>query len=190
MFWLRLKIIGGVAGLVFVMFNMGGCISTSIGELEEYIAEVQARPGGRIEPLPEFKPYVAYAYQSGQSGARDPFKLFYQKKQRALSPELQDVGLTEAMANELRKRNKEELEGFELDSLRMVGTMSNEDGQLAIIRDPDGVVHTVTVGNYLGRNIGKILDIFENKLDIREIVQDSQGRWEERQAAIVLDQQE
>ena len=49
--------------------------------------ETLARPGGRIEPLPEIKPYEAYAYQSAGQDARDPFKLFYQPDEEMLADE-------------------------------------------------------------------------------------------------------
>ncbi len=68
----------------------------------------------------------------------------------------------------------------------MVGTMESEDNQWGIIQDPDGVVHRIKVGNYMGRHTGKILNVFEDRIEIREIVRNSQGRWEERQAAIAL----
>ena len=90
------------------------------------------------------------------------------------------------MIAEIKNRNREELEQFELDSLRMVGTMENADENWAIINDPDNTVHRVKVGNYMGRNIGKIMNIFEDRVELREIIQDSNGRWDERQAAIVL----
>lgn len=142
-----------------------------------------------MEPLPEFKAYEAYFYQSAESNARDPFELFYQQQAAPQSIANEDIGLSEEMENEIKHRNKEELEEFELDSLRMVGTMDNEEHQWGIIKDPNGVVHIVEVGNYLGRNTGKILGVFENKIEIREIIKDSRGRWEERQAEIALDEE-
>ena len=92
------------------------------------------------------------------------------------------------MKNEIEHRNKEELEQFELDSLRMVGTMKNEDDQWGIIKAPEGSVHRIKVGNYLGRSTGKILNVYEDRIELREIVRNSQGRWEERQAAIALEE--
>jgi type IV pilus assembly protein PilP len=44
----------------------------------------------------------------------------------------------------------------------------------------------VQIGNYIGRNFGKILDIQEDRIDLREIVKDGDGRWEERQASLAL----
>lgn len=167
---------------------LAGCVSTDISDLEVYTREVLARPGGRIEPLPEIKPYEAYSYQSAEEGRVDPFQLFYQQR-AAQAEEVVDTGLTREMEMEIRNRNREELEEFELDSLRMVGTMEDQKENWGIIVDPDGIVHRVNVGNYMGRNIGKIVNIFEDRIELREIVKTSQGRWEERQAAIALTEQ-
>ena len=144
---------------------------------------------GSIISSSEMKPYEAYAYQSAAMDARDPFKLFYQKHEEKMLDDT-DSGLTKEMEDEIRHRNKEELEQFELDSLRMVGLMESGDNQWGIIKDPDGVVHRIKVGNYMGRNTGKVLNVFEDRIEVREIVRNSQGRWEERQAAIALDEQE
>ena len=164
---------------------LGGCVSNDISDLQAWSEQVSARPGGRIAPLPEIKPYQAYTYQSGQKGARDPFQSFYQQVTEVAEVE-KDAGLTKEMEREIRNRNREELEGFELDSLKMVGIMQNGGNNWGIIRDPDGTVHRVKVGNYMGRNIGKITNIFEDHIDLREIIQNSQGRWEERQASVAL----
>jgi len=101
-------------------------------------------------------------------------------------PVAQDSGLTKEMEDEIRHRNREELEQFELDSLRMVGTVEDEDNQWGIIKSPDGVIHRIKVGNYMGRNTGKVLNVFEGRIEVREIVRNSQGRWEERQTGIAL----
>ena len=165
---------------------LGGCVSKDISDLDQWTQEVLGRPGGRIEPLPEIKPYEAYAYMSAKENGRDPFEAFYQKRQKEEVLKEENIGLTKEMEAEIKNRNREELEQFELDGLRMVGTLENADENWAIISDPDNVVHRVKVGNYMGRNIGKIINIFEDRVELREIVQDSNGRWDERQAAIVL----
>ena len=170
---------------LFSGLMIAGCVSGNMSDLEAWTNEVLARPGGRIAPLPEIKPYQAYSYLSGQKGARDPFQSFYQ--QVTVVEEVdKDAGLTKEMEREIKNRNREELEGFELDSLSMVGIMQNEGNNWGIIRDPDGTVHRVKVGNYMGRNIGKIVNIFEDHIELREIIQNNQGRWEERQASIAL----
>lgn len=168
---------------VFVMVA-AGCVSRDISDLEQYKKEVLARPGGRIEPIPEIKPYEAYTYKSGDSEARNPFLLFYVKTEEELATV--DSGLTAEMEKEIKHRNREELEQYELDSLRMVGTLEDLDAQWGIILDPTGTVHRIKVGNYMGKNVGKILNIYEDKIELREIIRNPVGQWEERPAAIAL----
>ncbi len=184
---LRLKVIW-IIGCACTFMVLGGCSATNSGDLQEYIAEILARPGGRIEPLPEIKPYEAYTYQSSGQDARDPFKLFYQKDEEMLREEQENSGLTKEMEAEVRHRNKEELEKFELDSLRMVGTIEKESEDIiwAIIQDPDGELFRIRVGNYMGQNTGKVLRVFEDRVELREIFRSSQGRWEERDETIKL----
>ncbi len=172
---------------LIIASSLSGCVSRDISDLENQVSQLMARPGGRIEPLPEIKPYEAYAYESGQLGRKNPFQPFFE----VVAPSLDDTGdsgdgLTEEMQREIMNRNREELEQFELGCLRMVGTIDNETNNWAIVLAPDGVVHRVKVGNYLGANIGKITNIYEDRVELREIVQDSSGRWEEREAALAL----
>lgn len=164
---------------------LGGCVSKDMSDLQQWVQEVLKRPGGHIAPLPEIKPYEAYAYQAAAAGKRDPFEPFYQVRKEE-KQEVAGSGLTKEMEREIKNRNREELEQYELDSLKMVGTMSNGEQKWGLIKDPQGVVHRVQVGNYMGRNIGKITNIFDDKIELREIVQDSQGHWQERPAAIAL----
>lgn len=174
--------------LVSAVAIISGCVSNDISDLDQWTQEVLARPGGRIEPLPEMKPYEVYTYKSAAENKVDPFQLFYQQRQ-ARPEEVVDTGLTSEMEMEIRNRNREELEQFELDSLRMVGTLQDQQEHWGIVIDPQGIVHRVTVGNYAGRNIGKIVNIFEDRIELREIIRNSQGRWEERQAALALIEQ-
>jgi type IV pilus assembly protein PilP len=169
-----------LAGLV------ASCASNDLGDLEMYAESVLSRKGGNVEPLPPIKPYERYLYKSGQLNLRDPFMSFAQQARDVGSEVVVDNEEQRAFANEILTHNSEELEGYELDTLRMVGTLEDSETMWAIILDPERMVHRVQVGNYLGRNFGKIINIQEDRLDVREIVQDSQGRYEQREAAIAL----
>lgn len=187
---MRMRSLGNSWGemlfLVPVVILNSSCVLDDRSDLEKQVQDILNRPPEHIAPLPEIKPYVAYTYKSGKADARDPFKLFYEKTKEELETGTKDTGLTEEMEREIKNRNREELESFELDSLRMVGTLEDEAAQWGIIRDPVGTVHRVKVGNYMGRNIGKILNIFEDRIELREIIKNPDGRWEERQASIAL----
>jgi type IV pilus assembly protein PilP len=175
--------------VVLAILGIAGCVSSDMRDLEKQVSKIMSKPGGRLEPLPEIKPYEAYVYESGKSGARNPFKRFYVVEQSLAIEESEgpvDDGLTEEMRNEIQNRNREELEGFELDSIKMVGTLQSEDNHWGIVLDPGGVVHRVKTGNYIGLNIGKITSIEEEQIEVREIIKDNSGRYGERKALLPL----
>ena len=175
--------------VVLAILGITGCVSGDMSDLEKQVSEIMSKPGGRLEALPEIKPYEAYVYESGKLGARNPFKRFYVVEQSLAIEESEgpvDDGLTEEMRNEIQNRNREELEGFELDSIKMVGTLQNEDNHWGIVIDPGGVVHRVKTGNYIGLNIGKITSIEEEQIEVREIIKDNSGRYGERKALLPL----
>ena len=144
-------------------------------DLERYVSEVLSRPGGKIEPIPPLEPYVVYTYKS--SDGVDPFEPFFQDE-----PDLTTVAADGDGLAPDPNRNREELEGYALDSLRMMGTLEQDETIWGIVRTPDGAIHRVQSGNYMGRNHGKITHISEEKIELTEIVPDSQGRWQERPA--------
>ncbi len=175
--------------LLFICFLVNGCVSHNMPDLKNQVSAIMSRPGGGIEPIPEIKPYEAYVYESGKSGANNPFKRFYIQEQSIALEDKQgpiDDGLTEEMRNEIQNRNREELERYELDSLRMVGTLQNEENNWGIVVDPGGIVHRVKTGNYVGLNIGKITSIAEEQIEVREIIKDNSGRYEERMVLLPL----
>ena len=168
-----------------------GCVSRDKSDLDAYVAEVLKRPGGEIAPLPPIRPYERYLYLSAEAHARDPFQNFAdQQPEKATETAGKNDVEQQRYADEIAAHNREELEGFELDSLRMVGTLQDDAELWGIVKDNAGTVHRVQIGNYLGRNYGKILNIQEDKIDVREVVRNPDGRWEERQAALALSDQE
>jgi len=163
-----------------MLLSVGG-----FSDLEQYVQEVLQRPAGGVDPIPEFPQVEPYVYLPG--GRLDPFW--------ALSDEQPgDVAAGEGGQTTLPadwqiiifNRNKEELETFELDSLRMVGTMDRGGNFWGIIQDPEGVVHRVQLGNYMGKNNGEIVYLAEGQIELRELAQDGQGRWGERTAYLRL----
>ena len=173
-----------VLSLVSLATLLGGCVSKDISDLEDYTADVLARKGGHIEPLPPIKPSERYLYQAETQGLRDPFQSFMDEEETQIVAPIGGRG--DEFAKEIATHNPEELENFELDGLRMVGVLENTDNTWGIVRDQEGVVHRVATGNYVGRNYGKVTNVQDDRIDIREITKDSQGRWEERAAALLL----
>lgn len=150
-----------------------------MSDLRDYVAEVKKRKGSAIEELPPIEPYIVYTYQS--SDAVDPFAPFFQEETTPEGPQVAGSGIQPDF-----DRNREELEGHTLDSLRMMGTLEKDDDIWGIVRSPDAIIHRVKVGNYMGKNHGKIINISEEKIELVEIVPDGQGGWIERDAALAL----
>ena len=121
-------------GLIILV---SGCVSKDITDLENYANEILAQPGGRIEPLPPIKPYERYLYQAGESALRDPFESIFIVKPEGPKPGQVDDPNQMAFVNEISTHNAEELEGYELDSLRMVGVLENPENLWGIVRDQD-----------------------------------------------------
>jgi type IV pilus assembly protein PilP len=155
-----------VAGL------LAGC-SGRDGDLDRFIDATKKEPGGRVEPLPEVKPYEAFTYTD--QDLRSPFV----------------PGGSGGASAGLRpdsKRNREFLEQFSLDTLKMVGTLNLGGSHYGLVSTKDGRVHRVVVGEHIGTNDGKITDITPSKIALVEIIPDGLGGYIERPAALGLNE--
>jgi type IV pilus assembly protein PilP len=70
----------------------------------------------------------------------------------------------------------------------MVGTIRYETAFYAMIKAPDGVIHRVTVGNYMGQNFGRITQISQAQVLLDEIVPDGFGGFKEQPASLAAEQ--
>jgi type IV pilus assembly protein PilP len=160
-----------VGAMCVALSTLTAC-SSKTDELEQFIAETKKEPGGRVEPLPELKPYETYAYESAE--LRSPFM---------------PGGSGATSAGSLRpdqRRNREFLEQFSLDTLRMVGTLRMSDRTYGLIKTKDGLVHRVLPGNYMGQADGRVTEITPSKINVVEIVPDGLGGYMERPASLAL----
>ena len=153
-------------------FGLSAC-SGGMDDLLGYVDEVKARPGGRIEPLPQIKPYDTFSYQA--SNLRSPFL-----------PDRPAAPGQFAGPQPLENRSKEYLEQFPLDTLNMVGSVDQAGKTYGLVRTQDGLVHRVMAGNYVGQNDGRIIAISDSEVSIEELVPDGIGGFFKRSAAIGL----
>ena len=163
-------------GLVLVLALGVAACGADMDELDRYINEVKARPGGRIDPLPDIKPYEIFAYVADAEGLRSPFV--------PDTPEAR--GGTVGGTRPDPDRSREYLESFSLDTLSMVGTLYIGDTMYGLVQTSDGLIHRVVPGNYLGQNDGRITDISESEIALVEIISDGIGGYIERDAAVGL----
>lgn len=156
--------------------GLSGC-SGDMDDLDRYINEIKARPGGRIEPLPEITPYEVFTYVADTDGYRSPF--VPDTPQAA-------AGGPNNMTRPDRDRSREFLEQFPLDTLEMVGTLELGDTTYGLIQTRDGLIHRVIRGNYVGQNDGRIVAITDSEIQVVEIISDGIGGYLEREAAVGL----
>lgn len=151
---------------------LAGC-SGDMDDLKKQMADIRSRPGERIEPLPEIRPYEAFVYSIGN--IRSPF----------VPSAPAGADLTTSLRPDV-KRAREFLEQFPLDTLRMVGTLEQQGRKYGLVQDKQGLVHKVLPGGFLGQNDGRITSITASRISLIQIVPDGVGGYIERPAALTL----
>jgi len=166
------------AAMWLALGSLVGCSSSGdFADLQAKMAEIKARPRGRIEPPPEFNPIAPVAYSAHQ--LRSPFTPPTDSNDTALP-----IG---RKVEPDMTRPKEYLERFTLDSMSMKGALYNATGPMyALIQDPTGAINRVKVGDYMGKNYGRVIDVTESYINVMEIVPDGQDGWVERPRTIRL----
>lgn len=158
------------------VLTLTGCAS-DMSDLQTYAEQIKQRKGQAIEPIPEIKPYEGFQYPEHGKNPFDPNLV-------AAAPEKPAPGTAPADFDPDRPR--EYLESFPLGSLRIMGTLEQGGQVWALIRTPDGTIQRAQTGNYLGQNYGKIKEINEEGVLLREVVPDGLGGYMERQASLAL----
>lgn len=165
--------------------TLSGCGNSTHQDLQDFVGKTKsdAQKISRIDPLPDIQPYETYLYRADDR--RDPFTNI------TVTDDI-PVADTDDSIRPPTNHRKEALENFPLDSLRMIGTLQRDDTLWAIIKienNPDGGIHRVVTGNYLGQNYGRIINVSEEKIDLIEIIPNGLGGWRERDASIALSEE-
>ncbi len=177
-----------IRAIFFILFVgsaalLSGCSSNEgFSDLDRFMKEIDAKPRGRIEPLPEVQVYRAFTYSA--ANRRSPF----------LPPAevvVSDVQIAQDQSDVKPDfdRPKEVLESYSLASLKMVGTLKRNEADTlwALIADNTGGVHMVKGGQHMGKNHGRVVAIEEGRIDLIEIVPNGHGGWLERPRSVTLD---
>jgi type IV pilus assembly protein PilP len=167
----RLRAHGWAACVVLFALALVGCRGRD-ADLDSFIQETKASPGGRVEPLPEVKPYQAFSYSA--QGMRSPFVPGGSGVATGVRPDVH--------------RPREFLEQYALDTLKMVGTLNLSGRYYGLVLARDGRVHRVSTGEHMGQNDGTITEVTPTKIALTEIIPDGLGGYVERPAALGLTQ--
>ncbi|MCC6535198.1 MAG: pilus assembly protein PilP [Burkholderiales bacterium] len=172
---MRTRAVIALAGLVLV------ACGEQHEDLQAWIKEQDNMPRPRIDPLPEVKPFEAFAYNADKDGLVDPFKPRKIEAPKATA----GSGIRPDL-----NRPREPLEAYPLENLRMVGTLAQKKEVFALIKTPDNNLFRVRKGNYLGQNFGQITEIDEGSVKLKEIIQDGAGDWTERVSTLQLQEEQ
>ena len=155
------------------------CSGEEFGDLKAELNERSKDFRGRVEPLPQVKPYEPVPYTA--EGVVDPFR-----------PDRIDVaGGPRAPRSDPNRpspdlnRPKEPLEAFPLESIQLLGTITQNRETFALVKAGPNL-YRVRKGNYMGLNFGVVTGIDEVAINLKELVQDGQGEWVERATALQL----
>ncbi|MCH1781345.1 pilus assembly protein PilP [Psychrobacter glaciei] len=153
-----------------------GC-SDRIGMAEKAMTDIRNQPAQPIEPPPKAELVEDFVYSA--STQRSPF----------LPPSLVNVQGPSTSIDGVRPditRVKEPLEQYELSQLTFRGVVISPEGQqYALVQRPDGSVASVRVGDYLGLNDGRIVEITPTQINLIEIVPDSRAGFIEKPQSLV-----
>ena len=166
-----------LAGVVLTSASCTRSINDTPGDapnLVEWVAQVRARPAPPLDPIPVIKPFESFQFDG--RGFRDPF----------------DVNAVESNGGGMRpdsNRRRQPLESFPLDALDMVGTLGGGRSLVALVMGPDKVTYRVRPGTYIGQSDGRVVAVYEDHIELIELVPDGAGGWLERPASIALENQ-
>ncbi len=164
------------------MLFLNGCFGGGDNEdLRKQIEDIKSRPGGKISSPPKIKPIEKVLYS--MEGIADPFKVI-KIGGGPIIEKIDDPSINSKFCPD-PDRPRELLEGYTLDSLMMVGSMAQDDSMWALIRSPEGTVHRLKNGEYLGQNSGEITNIDGAKIELVERVRTGK-RCKLRDAVLTL----
>ncbi len=155
-----------------------GCGGEEHGDLKQELAQLTKDFRGQVPPLPQVKPYEPVPYTS--EGQVDPFRV-----DRIEVAQPGDRNKIPEKLAEHEKRVREPLEAFPLESIQMLGTITQDKETFALVKAGPNL-YRVKKGNYMGQNFGVITGIDEGGIKLKELVQDSGGEWVERASGLQL----
>ena len=162
---------------------LASCSGEQHSDLRQFVKDSDSMPRGRIPPLPEVKPYEPFEY-----AAFDLTDPFLPRKIASAKPAVRGKPDDPRLDP---NRRKGPLEAFPLENLKMVGTLQQKRENFALILTPDKNLYRVKSGDFMGQNFGRIVEISETSVKLKELIQDSGSDWkEEERTLLLLDEQE
>lgn len=163
--------------LLTAVLALAGCGPEEFDDLQKFVKESGSDMRGNIDKPPEIKPYEPFNYENPDN-LPDPFR---PRKQAKSAPGVPNAGVEPPKAHD-----PEDLEGYPLESLKMVGYLEVHGVPNALVASPDGKVFHVRAGNYIGQNFGQIQSVSDTEIRLKEKVLDSNGAWSDRYSTLQM----
>lgn len=153
-----------------------GC-ADRVSLAEQKMQEIRSQPAQPVKPPPVPEQIEDFTYAAAQF--RSPF----------MPPSLMIAANQALQVKGVKpddKRIREPLEAFELNQLIFKGIMVSISGEkFGMVQRPDGTMATVKVGNYMGKNYGRIVEITPTQINMIEIVPDARAGFVEKPASLI-----
>ena len=157
---------------------LAGCEGEQYGDLKQELNDLSKDLRGRVDPLPQVRPYEPVPYQA--ENEVDPFR-----PDRIEIAAAAGTGPGASGKQPDLDRPKEPLEAFPLESIQMVGSLTQGAETHGLVKAGPNL-YRVRKGNYMGQNFGVITGIDEVQISLKELIQEGSGEWIERASALQL----
>jgi type IV pilus assembly protein PilP len=164
--------------LLACVVMLAGCEGEQYSDLKKELNEMTKDLRGRVDPLPQVRPYEPVPYQA--ENEVDPFRPGRIEVAVQGGP-----GSAPSGKQPDHDRPKEPLEAFPLESIQMVGSLTQGRETFGLVKAGPNL-YRVKKGNYMGQNFGVITGIDEVQISLKELIQEGSGEWIERASALQL----
>ncbi|CAH0534592.1 hypothetical protein VST7929_02536 [Vibrio stylophorae] len=162
---------------------LSGCLARP-EPLEPKFQEIYKVARKKVQPIPRVPPYKALVYKG--SLLRSPFKLPSPEFRASLAGRGNDCWQPQL------GDSSSPLQRFAIETMSLQGILTDPLGSelWALVATPDGQVLSVSVGEYIGSNYGRVSAIDELQIEVNEKVADGFGCWKPRKITMALPQAE
>lgn len=166
-----------LAGWFALIGLLPACAPSRQDSLHEWMQAQHKRTVPRMEKLTAPLAFKPLPYEQGER--KDPFAKHYLEALMNTQAEKVNPYLSLSQKSRLRQP----LESMPLESMDYVGMLELHGQTVGLVR-VNGIVHQVVPGQYIGKNLGRVWRVDASGIALREIVQEADGRWLERDAQL------
>ena len=159
--------------LALLTLQLVACEEQASTELKAWMVQTRQQVQPPLQAVTTQQDFQAFLYEPG--GRLDPFD----PKKLAVMQAANGGPLPDFA------RDREPLEAFPLDALNMVGSM-HRTGRVIGLIEVEKIIYQVKLGSYLGQDLGKVVAISDDAIDIDEMVQETSGIWTKRRTQLRL----